>query len=340
MRIALVGSGMIAIPPPDYGAVEKHIWNLGAALRKRGHDVFIVNEVVGPASADEYRWAFRARKLVAHIAPDIVHVHTPGVASIFSALGPRRFVYTTHSRHWATVDGLGERVGFALERAAVRRARVAIAVSPQVGAAARALNATTRVVPNGVDVDRYAPRLAARNGKRIVGVGEVREHKQWHVAASALAGLPASLTIVGPRPDPAYARRVETAAPGQVTLAGRIPEDALVALLADADMLAHPSVSESFGMAVVEGMSCGLPVVASDILASLVSDHETGLLIPNAGGDEARIPATRKAFELLLADGAARTMMGASARERAVERYAWPVVARGVEAAYEEALGA
>ena len=91
MRIVLVGSGMLPIPPVDYGAVEKHIWNLSQALQKRGHHVRIVNKVVGPHSKDEYRFAFWAKKEVTREPWDILHLHTPGVASIFSALGPRRF---------------------------------------------------------------------------------------------------------------------------------------------------------------------------------------------------------------------------------------------------------
>src|SRR5581483_10610761 len=79
MRIVQVGAGMIPIPPPDYGAVEKHIWNLTGALQARGHDVRIVNRVFGPTSKDEYRFALWARKEAAREPYDVLHLHTPGV---------------------------------------------------------------------------------------------------------------------------------------------------------------------------------------------------------------------------------------------------------------------
>ncbi|HVM44457.1 MAG TPA: glycosyltransferase family 4 protein, partial [Candidatus Thermoplasmatota archaeon] len=288
MKVVLVGAGMIPIPPPGYGAVEKHIWNLALALEARGHEVRIVNRVFGSTSKDEYRFALWARKEVAREPYDVLHLHTPGVASIFAAAGPRRWVYTTHSRHWAGAKGAGERVGFFLERRAVGAAQEVVAVSRFV---AQQIPRATHVVPNGVDVERYAPRPSARTGRLVVGVGEIAEHKQWHVAAEAMRGLDAQLRIVGPIRDVAYARRVEAAG---AQLMGALDEADLTRALGEADVLVHPSVSESFGMAVVEGMSAGLPVVCSDILSFLVTHGEQGFLIPTGGGDEDRVRRARE----------------------------------------------
>lgn len=328
MRIVLVGAGMIPIPPPGYGAVEKHVWNLAGALTARGHDVRIVNKVFGEDASDEYRFALWARREVARAPYDVLHLHTPGVATIFSGLGPRRFVYTTHSRHWSGTTGLGERVGFFLERRAVQNASEVIAVSRMV---AQHIDRPTRVIPNGVDVKEYAPDEAARDGTRVVGLGEVAEHKRWHLAAEALQGTPASLTLIGPIRDPAYARRVERLG---ARLAGPMPEDEMARELARSDVMVHPSVSESFGMAVVEGMASGLPIVCSDMLSFLVEHGKQGLLVPTNGKDEARVEAIRGAVHTLLGDAAERRRMGRAARERAVEWYAWERVAEQVEAVY------
>ena len=333
LRIVLVGAGMIPIPPPGYGAVEKHIWNLAQALEARGHEVSIVNDVFGPESKDEYRFAFWARKQVAKVPHDVLHLHTPGVATIFGAIGPRRWVYTTHSRHWAGAQGLGERIGFALERRAVEAAAEAIAVSRFV---AQQIECPTHVVPNGVDVERYAPLPAARTGRVVVGLGEVAEHKQWHVAAEAVADLDAQLRIIGPIRDVAYAKRVETLGQGKTLLLGALDEPDLVRELGGADVMAHPSVSESFGMAVVEGMSCGLPVVTSDLLSFLVKHGQEGYLIPTQG--EARVTKLREHLQLLLQDVALRARMGAMARETAARDYSWASVAERVERVYRKVV--
>lgn len=322
---------MIPIPPPGYGAVEKHIWNLAQALERRGHEVSIVNDVFGTDSKDEYRFAFWARRQVAKVPHDLLHLHTPGVATIFQAFGPRRFVYTTHSRHWAGTKDVGERVGFFLERRAVGAAAEVVAVSPFV---AQQIPRATHVVPNGVDVERYAPRAAARTGRLVVGVGEVAEHKQWHVAAEAMRGLDAKLRIAGPIRDVAYARRVEA---GGAQLLGALDERELTDLLATADVLAHPSVSESFGMAVVEGMCSGLPVVCSDLLSFLVTHGQEGFLIPTSGEEE-RVRRMREHLGRLLSDAQLRARMGEAARATAVSRYSWESVAERVERVYAKVV--
>ncbi|MEA3200213.1 MAG: glycogen synthase [Thermoplasmata archaeon] len=328
MNIVMVGAGMIPIPPPGYGAVEKHVWNLSEALRARGHEVRIVNEVVGTRSVDEYRWALRAKRLVTQEPWDVLHLHTPGVATVFRALGPRRWVYTTHSRHWAGTQGAGEKIGFFLERQAVAHAKEVIAVSRFV---ADQIDRPTHVVPNGVDVARYKPDLAARTGKRVVGLGEVASHKRWHLAAQAVRGLGCELRIVGPIRDPRYANQVESLG---AKLLGPMDEAEVIRELAQGDVLVHPSVTESFGMAVVEGMACGLPVVCSDLLSFLVTHGQEGYLVPTKGGDEARVEALRARLSELLADAGLRERMGRAARERAVAGYAWDSVAARVEAVY------
>ena len=333
LRVVLVGAGMIPIPPPGYGAVEKHVWNLSEALRARGHDVRIVNRVFGPESRHEYRFALWARREVAREPFDVLHLHTPGVATVFQALGPRRFVYTTHSRHWSGAEGLGEKVGFFLERRAVAAARETIAVSRLV---AQEIGRPVHVVPNGVDVAAYAPDEAARDGTRVVGLGEVAEHKRWHLAARAVQGTGATLRVIGPIRDPAYARVVEEA--GGVLL-GPMAEDEMARELARSDVMAHPSVSESFGMAVVEGMACGLPVVCSDMLSFLVEHGKEGLLVPTKGEDDARVEAMRAAVSSLLAEPDRRRAMGRAARGKAVAQYAWARVAEQVEAVYRRAVG-
>lgn len=335
MKVTLVGAGMIPIPPPGYGAVEKHIWNLSQALEKRGHDVRIVNQVFGPESRDEYRFALWARKEVLREPCDVLHLHTPGVATIFQALGPRRFVYTTHSRHWSGVSGLGPRIGHALEKRAVHHAAETIAVSRMV---AQEIGRPTHVIPNGVDVGRYAPGPAGRTGTRVLGIGEIASHKRWHLAAQAMRGLPAELRIVGPIRDPAYANQVERDGGGKARLLGPLDEEEMLRELAQADVLVHPSVSESFGMAVVEGMSAGLPVVCSDMLSFLVEHGKQGYLVPTKGEDPARAEALARHLHELLADRDLRERMGREARRKAVADYSWERVAEQVEAVYAKVV--
>src|SRR5207248_772983 len=89
-------------------------------------------------------------------------------------------------------------------------------------------------------------------------------------------------------------------------------------LLAQADLFLLPSDSESFGLAALEAMSCGVPVVASRIggLPEVVKDGETGLLVPPGDGGAFTIAATA-----LLADPARREKMAKAARADALARF-------------------
>src|SRR5205823_4711519 len=96
-----------------------------------------------------------------------------------------------------------------------------------------------------------------------------------------------------------------------------------------------PSLREGFGMACLEAMAYGRPVVASATggLLDLVADGETGLLVPP--GD---VPALRAACERLLADPELRIRLGAAARERAAERFGWPALTAQLVALYDEVV--
>lgn len=327
LRVVLVGGGRIPIPPPDYGAIEKHIWYLAQELEKLGHSVRIVNKVFGPEYRHEYPFARWARRELRAEPYDVVHVQTPVVANLFHLTGVP-YVYTTQSRHWSGTNGWSQRFGHLLETRAVAHASQAIAVSSFV---ADLIDRPTHVVPNGVNVDVYAPRPEQRTGRRVVGVGEVVHHKQWHVAAEALRGMDATLEVAGPIRDVAYADRLEASG---ARLMGSLAEPDLARFLGEADILVHPTISESFGMAVVEGMSAGLPVVCSDMLSFLVTEGTHGLHVPTRASDEVRIEAMRDCLARLLADAPLRHALGEAARDKAVAGYSWPSVAAGVERVY------
>ena len=104
--------------------------------------------------------------------------------------------------------------------------------------------------------------------------------------------------------------------PGRIKLIGRI-DDARELLWAS-DVFAMPSVKEGLGVAALEAMASGLPVIASEVggLREVVEDDRTGILVPPAN------PAAIGSAIARLADGPGlRAEMGAAARARALENY-------------------
>jgi glycosyltransferase involved in cell wall biosynthesis len=93
-------------------------------------------------------------------------------------------------------------------------------------------------------------------------------------------------------------------------------------LLEGADVCVVPSVwQEAFGLAALEPMARGVPVVASRVggIPEVVVDGETGILVPP--GDEAGLA---RALDRLLADPAERARLGANGRRRAAEQFSLP----------------
>lgn len=329
MRIALLGSGMLPVPPDGYGAVEKHVWHLSRALERRGHDVRVVSRVFGRQPWNEYRFARWALGELRRLAPDVVHAHTTGVAATLAA-AKREFVYTSHSRHWMSRSGVRERVGFRLEQYAVKRARRVIALTQDVAAR---MGRPAAVVPNGVDAELYRPDWDARGGRRALAVGVLAPHKGHHLAARACREAGWELTVVGPPGDAGYEEQLRAE---NVRVLRGLPEAELGRLYASADAYLHLSSSEALSLAVLEAMASGLPLVASDVCVGQVIAGETGYPIPTTANDEARVAAARRALGGL-DDPALRRRLGEGARRVAQRDFSWDAVAARVEAVYQEA---
>ena len=165
--------------------------------------------------------------------------------------------------------------------------------------------ATTVVPPAG---DRFDPAIdaatiteRAQDGPlRVVFLGSVVPRKGLHTLIEALARLPDErwrLTIVGDvGTNPAYTRRVRRTASrlgvrDRIETMGTLPDGDLEACLRENHVLAIPSTHEGFGIAYLEGMSFGLPALATTAggAREVVTHGETGFLCaPGDVGDLAR----------------------------------------------------
>jgi glycosyltransferase involved in cell wall biosynthesis len=147
--------------------------------------------------------------------------------------------------------------------------------------------------------------------------------------------MPARLVLAGDGPERGLAEELAR----QLGVAERVhflgEQNEVERVLASSDLFLLPSEHESFGLAALEAMSCGVPVLgsASGGLPEVVDDGVTGLLVA-VGDVESSI---ERAVALLRSDEALGAM-GCSAREAAVERFGVErVVSRYLEI-YESAL--
>jgi len=246
---------------------------------------------------------------------DVVHAHWLPSGLAAAATG-RPFVVQL----WGTDVALAQHAPW-IARRVLRRARLVVCASRELADAARRLGAReVRVIPNGIEVP--ADVREPDDPPHVLYVGRLSAEKGVRELVAATRGLPLVVAGDGPLRDEV---------PGAL---GMVPHDELLRLYERAAVVACPSRREGFGVACLEAMAAGRPVVASSVggLRDLVVDGVTGLLVPP--GD---VAALRAALEQLLADAGLRKRLGRAARERVLAEFTWKRYAEHIQRAYDEA---
>jgi D-inositol-3-phosphate glycosyltransferase len=211
-------------------------------------------------------------------------------------------------------------------------------------------------MPNGVDTDEFSPGPDANGLREHLGVpagallaafvatlDRAHHFKRLDLAIDALARLDGGaagphLVVAGGGEllDGFRARAAAAGVGDRVHFLGPLPHAELPAVLRAADaFVLTTEPPESFGIVLIEAMSCGLPTIATDYpgVRAVVDDGETGLVVP--GHDPAAIGA---AIASLAADPAARRRMGSAGRAKAEREWAWPRLLDRMDDAYAEAI--
>jgi phosphatidylinositol alpha-mannosyltransferase len=311
-------------PPPE------RVIPLGRSVIVPGNGA-LSNLVLSPHALTQLRRALARESF------DLIHVHEP-LAPMLSpaaiALWDGPSVGTFHAAGNSSWRRLAEPLwGFLLGRLDLR-----VAVSEQAQLAAEPYaKGEFEVIPNGVEIPEGIE--AGDRADRIVFAGRHDPRKGLPVLLRAwprLRGSGLRLRVLGA--DPLAVRllltRLRLSEEG-IDVLGYVDDDRLTEELAAAKLLVAPSLgNESFGMTITRAFACATPVVASDIPGYReVLTEQTGSLVPP---DEPE--ALANAIQALLDDESVRIERGRAARERAMERYAWPILARRLADCYERVL--
>src|SRR5205807_9245776 len=181
--------------------------------------------------------------------------------------------------------------------------------------------------------------LAPAGHKVLVHVSNFRPVKRVRDVVRVFAGirreLPATLVLVGDGPDrDAAEQEADRLKLGRdVRFFGKV--DNVADLLRGSDLFLLPSETESFGLAALEAMACGVPVIASAVggLPEVVVHGETGYLAPPGAVDE----MTERALAILR-DDALHGRLAASAAARARD-FSTERIVPYYESLYREVLG-
>lgn len=189
------------------------------------------------------------------------------------------------------------------------------------------------VVHGGVDLEKFRMRPRLEHDGSLVFLGRLLPHKGVHDLIDA---LPADreLHVVGPIADASYLEELKRRAAGRrVRFHHGLDDAAVVDRLQRAMALVHPTpvdatgsagANELFGLALVEAMACGCPVIASATasLPEIVAPGSTGFLVPPNSPDR-----TAEAIRELAASDGRWVAMSTAARRAVEERFSWEAVA-------------
>ncbi|HEY4411987.1 MAG TPA: glycosyltransferase family 4 protein [Gaiellaceae bacterium] len=183
----------------------------------------------------------------------------------------------------------------------------------------------------GTNPDDAVPESA----RILLSTSRLTSQKGIDIAVRALPSLPVDtvLVVLGEGPERAALERLagELGVESRLFLPGRVPD--VAAWLRRASVYVQPARWEGFGLAVLEAMVCGLPVVATNVssLPELVADGETGVLVP-PDDPAALAPAIERALS--------EPGMGDAGRERARRDFSVARMADRTAALYEALLSA
>jgi glycosyltransferase involved in cell wall biosynthesis len=186
-----------------------------------------------------------------------------------------------------------------------------------------------RVIPNGLDHERYRASAVAAERDLVVFVGRLEHYKgvdllldAWSQVRSARPEARLVIVGSGTAGEEMRARAREAGYADSIHFAGFVSEDEKVAWMQRATVLVQPSRKEGWGLTVLEANACGTPVVATDVpgLRDSVRHGTSGLLAaPNA-------MSLASCLVAVLSDDVLRARLARGARAWS-ERFRWDHVA-------------
>ena len=298
-------------------------------------------------AAKQYEVSLREELEILHVHYAIPHATTAWLAR--EMLGAQHAVKVVTTLHGTDITLVGQESSFyQITKFSIEKSDEVTAVSAflrdETYRTFGCVNCNVRVIPNFVNLEEYRPdptvsREKMGPGKIITHISNFREVKRVcdciRVLAEARRTVDCELWMAGDGPDRSAAERLafELGVHPHLHFLGK--QNHVELLIPQCDVLLLPSRMESFGLAALEAMACGVVPVATRVggVPELVTDGVDGFL--EAVGD-----TTAQAARVvqILTDDALRTRLKWAARDTAESRFCTTRIIPRYEAYYQEVL--
>lgn len=301
MKIALIGPGIMPIPPQNWGAVESLIWDYYEYLKQKGIDVDIINDKNLPAVAER----------VNNIDYDFIHLHYDDHAGVLSDLIKKPFCTTTHYgyiKEYYPNYGYWSRIFNG-----VLKSPGLISLSKEIDGLFKVsgFNKFSRVLRNGARTKEF--RFQSEGNKNSLCLGKVEPRKRQADLANVCSGK-SHIDFIGPVIDNNF-RSNDTC-----KYAGVWSKPDLYENLTNYKCLILLSDGEAAPLVVPEALSAGLSLVLSETAAANLDRSLPFIhVLPNGYLEEDVSYIINKAVE-------ENTKYRKDIRNYALEKFDWSVI--------------
>lgn len=347
MRIAMVGQF-----PPHVGGVGVHIHTLSKELVKQGHEVYVITyphkdikdidgiNVIGTKGLNipgvrGLMFKKNAKKALESLLEkediDIIHGHylfPAGAAAV--EVGNEHGIKTYVTAHGSDMFEVYKKqpIMRSTLKNVLKRADVVLAVSNAlrheiIATGVSGISNKTRICWNSVDIEKFSQNednsfrneLGLTDKPIVLFVGNLIKRKNVDslLEAKKIANSNYYLVIVGDGPlFKKLKKKVEEENIRDVIFTGS--RNDVENIIPSCDVLVLPSLSESFGLVLIEALACGKPVIGSNVggITEIITD-DVGLLVnPN------KVSSIASAIDRLINDGEFRNLLSSNARDRAI----------------------
>ena len=347
MRIAMVGQF-----PPHVGGVGVHIHTLSKELVKQGHEVYVITyphkdikdidgiNVIGTKGLNipgvrGLMFKKNAKKALESLLEkediDIIHGHylfPAGAAAV--EVGNEHGIKTYVTAHGSDMFEVYKKqpIMRSTLKNVLKRADVVLAVSNAlrheiIATGVSGISNKTRICWNSVDIEKFSQKednsfrneLGLTDKPIVLFVGNLIKRKNVDslLEAKKIANSNYNLVIVGDGPlFKKLKKKVEEENIRDVIFTGS--RNDVENIIPSCDVLVLPSLSESFGLVLIEALACGKPVIGSNVggITEIITD-DVGLLVnPN------KVSSIASAIDRIINDGEFRNLLSSNARDRAI----------------------
>lgn len=289
---------------------------------------------------------------------DLLHMHYAIPHSISAYLAremmrPERYLPVVTTLHGTDITLVGRDTSYLpITRFGIEQSDSITAISHYLRSATEetfCVGCSVEVIYNFVDAEYYRRssnetlrKEVAPQGERIIlHISTFRPVKRIsdcvEVLARVVADVPARLIMCGDGPERREAEELAArlGVGDRVLFVGKQPQSTIREYLSISDLLLLPSLTESFGLAALEAMSCEAPVIATRVggIPEVVDDGQAGYLF-----DVGDVSGMAESARRILSDPAERQRLGKRGREIAISRFAAESIIPQYERLYEQVI--